>query len=256
MAVKPILESLTSNKIIGRRSLAVLIDPDKNHNLSDVIKLTNMAVENKVDYLFIGGSLITNDNFGAIITTIKDHCNIPVVIFPGNHIQIDPAADGILLLSLISGRNPDMLIGQHVLAAPVLKRSKLEIIPTGYILVNSGSATSASYMSNTTPIPSNKPAIAACTAMAGEMLGLRALYLDAGSGSTHPVPQKVISTVRRSVDVPIIVGGGINSVIKVQNALEAGADMIVVGNALEKSSNLLVKISDKISAVNEGLNVH
>lgn len=251
-----ILDRVNESRMIGKKSFAILIDPDKITNISGVIRTANLCVENKVDFIFVGGSLITNDKFSTIITTIKDHCNIPVIIFPGNHIQVEPAADAILLLSLISGRNPDMLIGQHIVAAPVIKRSKLEVIPTGYMLVNSGNHTSVSYMSNTIPIPSNKPTIAACTAMAGEMLGLKIIYIDAGSGSDKPVPQKVISAVRRSVDIPIIVGGGINSVLKAQNALESGADLLVIGNGIEDNHELLIQVSNKIQSYNKALNVH
>lgn len=258
MDSKQILDRVKQKKLEGKKSFAILIDPDKNQDHSGIINLVNLAVANQVDFIFVGGSLITNDSFSDIITTIKDYSNIPVVIFPGNQLQIDPAADAILLLSLISGRNPDLLIGQHVLAAPVLKRSKLEIIPTGYLLVSSGAQTSASYMSNTTPIPSNKPAIAACTAMAGEMLGMQIIYLDAGSGSETPISQKVISTVRRSVSIPIIVGGGINSAVKAQNALESGADLIVLGNGIEKNPNLLVQVARKVQSYksNSTLDIH
>ena len=179
MTPRDILLELIDKKKNGIKSFAVLIDPDKVEDLGNVVKLVNLCVENKVDYIFVGGSLIVNDNFSNVISTIKSNSNIPTIIFPGNNIQIDPSADAILFLSLISGRNPDMLIGQHVLSAPILKRSKLEVISTGYMLINSGNQTSASYMSNTTPIPGNKPTIASSTAMAGEMLGLQMIYLDA-----------------------------------------------------------------------------
>lgn len=254
--MKKLLSKLQGRKLKGEKSLAVLIDPDKATDMSRLMRLINLCVENKVDYVLVGGSLITNDSFSRVISIIKSHCEIPVVIFPGNHIQIDSNADGIFLLSLISGRNPEFLIGQHVLAAPVLKKSKLEIIPMGYMLVNSGAPTSASYMSNTTPIPSNKPTIAACTAMAGEMLGLQSIYLDAGSGAEEPIPQKVISTVSRSIEVPLVVGGGLNSVNRVNQALEAGADVVVIGNALEKEESLLIEVSERIHTINQKLNVH
>ncbi|MBU2886074.1 hypothetical protein KO507_09905, partial [Gilvimarinus agarilyticus] len=181
-----LLGQLEKNKACNKKSLAVLIDPDKIDEVTHLMQTLHLCVENRVDYIFVGGSLITNDNFSKVIALIKSNTDIPVLIFPGNNIQIDSNADGILLLSLISGRNPEFLIGQHVLAAPILKKSKLEIIPMGYMLVNSGPATSASYMSNTTPIPSDKTTIAACTAMAGEMLGLKTIYLDAGSGALTP----------------------------------------------------------------------
>ncbi|UXP33117.1 geranylgeranylglyceryl/heptaprenylglyceryl phosphate synthase [Reichenbachiella agarivorans] len=251
-----LLNQLVENKKVNRKSLAILIDPDKVEDSSSLIQTIHLCTENKVDFLFVGGSLITNDNFSKVISIIKSNTNIPVLIFPGNNIQIDSNADAILLLSLISGRNPDFLIGQHVLAAPILKKSKLEIIPMGYMLVNSGPATSASYMSNTTPIPSDKPTIAACTAMAGEMLGLRTIYLDAGSGAQKAIPQKIISTVSRSISVPLVVGGGLNSISKVGLALEAGADMVVIGNALENDYSLLIEASDKINSMNATLDIH
>ncbi|MFY0625332.1 MAG: geranylgeranylglyceryl/heptaprenylglyceryl phosphate synthase [Reichenbachiella sp.] len=251
-----ILEQLISNKKINRKSLAVLIDPDKVDNVDALIGLVRLCVENYVDYLLVGGSLMANDNFSKVINILKSNCNIPVIIFPGNHIQIDSNADGILLLSLISGRNPEFLIGQHVHAAPILKKSKIEIVSVGYMLVNSGASTSASYMSNTIPIPSDKPTIAACTAMAGEMLGLNSIYLDAGSGANSPVPQKIISRVSRSIDVPLIVGGGLNSTSRINLALEAGADMIVLGNGVEKEESLLVKASERILSANQALNIN
>lgn len=254
--MKKLLNQLQDKKANQLKSLAVLIDPDKATDLGKLMRLINLCVENKVDYLLVGGSLITNDNFSRVISVIKSNCEIPVIIFPGNHIQIDSNADAIFLLSLISGRNPDFLIGQHVLAAPILKKSKLEIIPMGYMLVNSGAPTSASYMSNTVPLPSNKPTIAACTAMAGEMLGMQTIYLDAGSGADEPIPQKIISTVARSVDIPLVVGGGINSIGRVNKALEAGADMVVIGNAIEKEESFLIQVSDRINAINEKLDVH
>ncbi|WP_109833280.1 geranylgeranylglyceryl/heptaprenylglyceryl phosphate synthase [Reichenbachiella versicolor] len=251
-----ILHELIEKKKANRKSLAVLIDPDKVDEIHDITRLVHACIENCVDYILVGGSLITTDNFSTVISTVKSICNIPVIIFPGYHLQIDTKADGILLLSLISGRNPEFLIGQHVHAAPVLKKSKLEIVPVGYMLINNGPQTSASYMSNTTPIPSDKPTIAACTAMAGEMLGLKALYLEAGSGAQHPVPQKIITKVSRSVDIPVIVGGGLNSIERVTLALEAGADMLVIGNALEKSYDLLPQVADKIQSLNKTLDVN
>jgi putative glycerol-1-phosphate prenyltransferase len=166
---------------------------------------------------------------------------------------VEPSADALLFLSLISGRNPELLIGQHVIAAPILRNTKLEIIPTGYILINSGSITSVAYISNTTPIPDDKYSLAACTAMAGEMLGLQSIYLDAGSGAEKEISVRMIASVRKAVNVPLIVGGGINTSQKALNALEAGADMIVIGNALEKKPNLLSEISDKVYEWNQSV---
>jgi len=241
-----ILEGLNARSKQGKKSIAVLIDPDKIADADQLEPLLRLANENCVDYFFVGGSLVTTSNLTAVVKTIKDNISIPVVLFPGSALQIDPSADAILFLSLISGRNSDLLIGQHVVAAPILKSNKLEVLPTGYILVNSGKTTSVAYISNTTPIPEDKYSLAACTAMAGEMLGLKLIYLDAGSGAEREVNKKMISTVRKAVDAPLIVGGGINTPQKALNALEAGADLIVIGNALEKSPELLTEIAEKI----------
>ncbi|MBI1768664.1 MAG: geranylgeranylglyceryl/heptaprenylglyceryl phosphate synthase [Bacteroidetes bacterium] len=250
-----ILDSLQTKSKQGKKSIAVLIDPDKINNTAQLEPLLRLAAEDCVDYIFVGGSLVTTTNIGDVIRTIKENVSMPVVLFPGSALQIEPTADAILFLSLISGRNPDLLIGQHVVAAPILKNNKLEVLPTGYILINSGKTTSVAYISNTTPIPEDKYALAACTAMAGEMLGLKLIYLDAGSGAEREVNQKMITTVKKSVDVPLIVGGGINTPQKAFNALQAGADLIVIGNVLEKTPDLLTEISDKVYDWNQTINV-
>jgi len=248
-----ILDALIGKSRIGQKSIAVLIDPDKVDDISKLTPLINLANENCVDYFFVGGSLVTSVNLTEVVAYIKESVSIPVVIFPGSSIQIDPAADAILFLSLISGRNPDLLIGQHVVAAPILKNTNLEIIPTGYMLINSGKTTSVAYISNTTPIPDDKYSLAACTAMAGEMLGLKVTYLDAGSGAEKEITPRMISSIRKSVKTPLIVGGGIDSARKAFNALEAGADLIVIGNALEKNPNLLIEIAEKVYDWNQSL---
>lgn len=248
-----VLNTLRQRRREGKRSIAVLVDPDKIDEPGRLIQLTRLAAENCVDFFFVGGSLITTTNLGQVVKHIKDNVNIPVVLFPGNFMQVEPSADALLFLSLISGRNPELLIGQHVIAAPILKNTKLEIIPTGYILINSGPITSVAYISNTTPIPDDKYSLAACTAMAGEMLGLQSIYLDAGSGAEKEISVRMIASVRKAVNVPLIVGGGINTSQKAINALEAGADMIVIGNALEKKPNLLSEISDKIYEWNQAV---
>ncbi|MEM1405977.1 MAG: geranylgeranylglyceryl/heptaprenylglyceryl phosphate synthase [Bacteroidota bacterium] len=253
---KSILETLNERKSSGQKSLALLIDPDKVLDLKGLTSLLHMAEECYVDFVFVGGSLITNNSLSEVVKTAKSICDIPVVLFPGNTMQIDIYADAILYLSLISGRNPDLLIGQHVVSAPILKNSSLEVLPTGYMLVNSESTSAVSYMSNTRPIPPDKESVAACTAMAGEMLGLRLIYMDAGSGAKMNIPAKMIRTVRKSIDVPLIVGGGINTSEKVKQILEAGADTIVIGNAIEKNPNLLIEVSEKIYDFNKSLNVH
>jgi phosphoglycerol geranylgeranyltransferase len=241
-----VLDTLRTKAKQGRKSIAILVDPDKVEDSTKLQHLINLASENCIDYFFVGGSLITTTNLAEVVKQIKDSVKIPVVLFPGNSIQIEPTADAILFLSLISGRNPELLIGQHVIAAPIIRNTRLEVIPTGYMLVNSGRTTSVAYISNTTPIPDDKYSLAACTAMAGEMLGLQSIYMDAGSGAEKEISARMIGAVRKSVSIPLIVGGGINTSRKAITALEAGADMIVIGNALEKDPELLMQISDQV----------
>ena len=252
---KAILDSLIERRKKGIKSFAVLIDPDKVVNTGEMIKLVNLSVENKVDFFLVGGSLITSTNFDHVIALIMENSKLPVILFPGSNMHINYQADAILFLSLISGRNPELLIGQHVIAAPIVKKSDLEVLPTGYMLVSAGNETTVSYMSNTTPIPHDKPSVAVCTALAGEMLGLRLMYLDAGSGAQYPVSSKMIQSVRKTVKAPLIVGGGIDSVEKALTVLQAGADMIVVGNGIEKNPNLLIGVSDAVQQLNRTLNI-
>jgi putative glycerol-1-phosphate prenyltransferase len=253
---KKILETLVERRSSGIKSFALLIDPDKIRDSGKLVKLINIAVENKVDYFFVGGSLLTGNNLHQVIELVKDHSQLPVVLFPGNTMHIDVSADAVLFLSLISGRNPELLIGQQVIAAPILKRSSLEILPTGYMLIDSDNRTTVSYMSNTTPIPADKFSVAVCTAMAGEMLGLRLIYMDAGSGARFPISPRMIASVRRTIDVPLIIGGGINSLEKALTSLKAGADMLVVGNGIEENPNLLIEVSDAINNLNQELDIH
>lgn len=247
---KNILQTLTERKQQGIKSFALLIDPDK---FDDEIgqKFLQMPIFAQVDFIFVGGSLITGNTFNQTVQWLKTNTEKPIIIFPGSNMHIDPSADAILFLSLISGRNPDFLIGQQIVAAPILKRSNLEVLPTGYMLVESGRQTTVSYISNTTPIPADKPEVAACTAMAGEMLGLKLIYADAGSGAEQPINAKMISMIRKSVDAPLIIGGGINNPEKASQALKAGADVIVVGNAIEKDASLLRGIVEKVSEMNQ-----
>ncbi len=237
-----IVARLLERKRSKIKSLAVLLDPDKVEP-ETLPSFIQKAVLCGVDFFFIGGSLITNYRLDRLVEVIKENSSVPVVLFPGNSLHIEPSADAILLLSLISGRNPELLIGQHVTAAPLLKRSRLEIIPTGYMLVESGRTTTVSYISNTLPIPADKPDIAVCTAMAGEMLGLQTIFLDAGSGALRPVPADMIRSVSKAVDIPLIVGGGIDTIEKASAALNAGADLIVVGNAIERDPLFLEGLS-------------
>jgi phosphoglycerol geranylgeranyltransferase len=246
-----VLSVLRDRHKAGKKSIAVLIDPDKVEDTAKILPLINLCNENCVDFFFVGGSLITATNLSEVVRKIKEHVNIPVVLFPGNSMQIESSADALLFLSLISGRNPELLIGQHVVAAPIIRNTKLEVIPTGYMLINSGKITSVAYISNTMPIPEDKYSLAACTAMAGEMLGLQCIYMDAGSGAEREISPRMITTVKKAVNVPLIVGGGINTAQKAFNSLQAGADLIVIGNALEKNPELLTEISEKVYEWNQ-----
>ncbi|MCF8334713.1 MAG: geranylgeranylglyceryl/heptaprenylglyceryl phosphate synthase [Bacteroidales bacterium] len=231
----------------NKKFFAVLIDPDDtdSNGIHHILKLAKSV---HVDFFFIGGSLITKSNFSSVIQQIRKHTNVPAVIFPGSMFQIDNQADAILLLSLISGRNPEYLIGQHVQAAPHLKNSNLEVISTGYMLIDGGNTSTAQYISNTIPIPPGKKDIAGSTALAGELLGNQVIYLDAGSGATHPVPPTLISEVKTQIKLPLIVGGGIKTPMQLREAYKAGADVAVIGNALEKDPSLLKSFSESLKA--------
>ena len=232
----------------GKKGFAVLIDPDKydNDKLLDAINLCNI---NGVDFIFIGGSLMTSGRFHETIKIVKDTSDIPALIFPGSNMQIDGNADALLLLSLISGRNPEYLIGQHVVAAPYIKRFGIETISTGYMLIESKANTTANYVSQSLPIPAGKPEIAMSTAMAGEMLGHKLIYLDGGSGAHESVSAEMIGLVKQNIDVPLIVGGGIDDQIKANTAWEAGADIVVIGNAIEKDHALIERVSEISNSV-------
>ena len=240
-----IYNQILANKKVRKKSFALLIDPDKQDK-SELISVIKKAKQAKTDYFFVGGSLLTNDSLDSCLATLKENSDIPVVLFPGNAMQVNDKADGILFLSLISGRNAEMLIGRQVITAPILKQSSLEVLPTGYMLIDSGKPTTVSYMSNTTPIPSDKNAVAACTALTGEMLGLKLIFMDGGSGAQKPISEEMITSVRESVDCPIIIGGGISSGEKAAANCKAGADIIVVGNAIEKDENLISEIAEAI----------
>lgn len=237
--MKQILHMLRERRANGRKSLAILLDTDK---LTDEVRrnyVLQLLKTSKVDVILVGGSLLVETQFHECLASIRQNTAAPIVLFPGSPSQVSSEADAILLLSLISGRNADLLIGQHVVAAPKLKQSGLEIIPTGYMLVDGGEQTTASYISQTLPLPWHKPEIAAVTAMAGEMLGLQCMYLDGGSGARKPVSTDMIAAVRQAVDTPLIVGGGIRHEAQAKAAFEAGADMVVVGTAFEEEPELL-----------------
>jgi putative glycerol-1-phosphate prenyltransferase len=238
-----LLSTIIEKKKTGQKSLAVLIDPDRVESPDHLLDLLAVINESEADLLFYGGSLITESKDFDSLGMIKKASNLPVVLFPSSPSQIRKEADAILFLSLISGRNPEFLIGHHVTAAPILKASNLEILPVGYMLVGGSRQTTAGYISNTSPIPPNKPEIAAATAMAGEMLGMRLLYLDAGSGADYPVSTEMIEAVKTHTDTPLIVGGGIRSVDTAARAYRAGADVLVVGTAIEEDPDLLGELS-------------
>lgn len=242
-----ILPDLVAAKAAGRKRLAVLVDPDKlrTTRLDEVVE---RSVAAGVDYFFIGGSLIVNNQLDAVLTGVKERCDIPLILFPGSSFQLSYRADGLLFLSLISGRNPELLIGNHVIAAPYLKISPLEIMSCGYMLVDGGRATTVSYMSNTTPIPADKSDVAMCTAVAGEMLGLKLMYMDAGSGATHPIPTEMIEGVSSALDIPLIVGGGIRDPRLAHDNALAGADVVVVGNAIEQDPTLIGELAAAVHA--------
>ena len=243
-----IYTNILEKKAKGKKLFAILIDPDKQKNsvLSLIVQKANQA---NVDYFFVGGSLLTNDNLDECIKTIKNNSNIPVILFPGNAMQINKNADGILFLSLISGRNPELLIGKQVISAPILKQTSLEVISTGYMLIDSGKPTTASYMSNTLPIPRNKNGIATSTAMAGEYLGMKLIYMDGGSGAKKPIEVDMIKQVSKQINIPLIIGGGICNAQKAIDNCNAGADLIVVGNAIEKNFDLIFEIAKAVHSV-------
>ena len=242
--------TIANGKAKAQKAFAVLIDPDKLNETS-LIHTIEIAVKAKVDFFFVGGSLVVTDTLDTMVSTIKKHCTIPILLFPGSPDQSTPKADALLYLSLISGRNPELLIGQHVISAPFVRQSGLEIIPVGYMLIDGGSPTTVSYISNTNPIPSNKNDIAICTAMAGEMLGLKLIYMDAGSGALKAIPTAMIKEVAKHLQIPLIVGGGITSAEKAKENCLAGADIIVVGNAAEKDPELITAISAAIHSLNK-----
>lgn len=221
-----------------------MLDPDKLKDQARLASMMDLIRHASVDFVFVGGSLLVEDNFDSCLREIKACSPVPVVLFPGSPAQVSAHADAILFLSLISGRNPELLIGHHVAAAPLLQKLNLEIIPTGYMLIDCGKPTTASYISQTLPIPWNKPEIAAVTALAGQMLGLQCMYLDGGSGAEKPVSAEMIRAVRSAVTTPLIVGGGIRTESDAMKAYQAGADLLVVGTAFEDEPELLFSLSN------------
>ena len=243
-----IYQSLLEKKSKGQKSFAVLIDPDKVDEVM-IDELVLLSVDAKVDYLLIGGSLVISNQLDEVVKQVKNRCNIPTILFPGSPSQISAYADALLYLSVISGRNSELLIGQHVISAPFVKQSGLEIMSTGYMVIDGGAPTTVSYISNTIPIPADKNEIAMCTAMAGEMLGMKLIYMDAGSGARRAIAESMISKVSSVIDIPLVIGGGISDPEKAYLNCKAGADVIVIGNAIEKDPTLIKEMSAAIHAV-------
>jgi len=227
-----------NNKV---KKTAILIDPDKT-SISIAKQISLKAEKCGYSFIFIGGSLISEpiDNY---ILSLKKVTKLPIVLFPGSPLQISKYADSMLLLSLISGRNPEYIIGNHVISAPLIKKYKLETIPTGYILINSGKKSAVEYISNTTAIPENKPDLIVATAIAGEMLGLKTIYLENGSGANKPVEINIIKSVYKNISIPIIVGGGISNIEQVRKSFSAGASIVVIGTAIENDIKNIEKLS-------------
>ncbi|MES2577952.1 MAG: geranylgeranylglyceryl/heptaprenylglyceryl phosphate synthase [Bacteroidota bacterium] len=227
-----IIKAKTNNQ----KLLAILLDPDKLvlENLDLLISKINQS---PASHIFIGGSLVTTTIIDELIVKIKQNCNLPIVLFPGNPSQISDKADAILFLSLISGRNSDFLIEHQVKAAPILKQTQLEIISTGYILIESGNETAVERISKTKPLDRNNLDLALATAQAGEMLGNKLIYLEAGSGAKQAVPLEMIELVSQNIEIPLLVGGGIVDLHGIQNAYYAGADLVIIGTAFENDMN-------------------
>lgn len=236
----------------GRKAFAVLVDPDKV-STQQVAMLSQQCNEAQVDFVFVGGSLMVTQHLDECIQTFKSNSDIPVILFPGSPSQVSRYADALFYLSLISGRNPELLIGAHVVSAPMVKASGLEIISTGYMVIDGGAPTTVSYMSHSAPIPHDKDDIALCTALAGEMQGKHVLYMDAGSGAKRPITEKMIARVASQTQIPLIVGGGITDPERAYLNCKAGADVIVVGNAIEKDP-LLIK--EMAAAIHQTISSH
>lgn len=240
-------KSILLNKDSNRKMLAVLIDPDQCRG--SILAGTIAALKSDTpDFIFVGGSHTIYSSVDSLIELLKEEVKAPVVLFPGNASQFSTHADAILYLSLLSGRNAEYLIGQHLNSAVAIKQSSVEVIPTGYLLVDGGKPSSVEYVSNTRPIPRDKNQIALSTAVAGELLGMKLIYLEAGSGAAIPVPVEMISKVNEGLSLPLIVGGGIKKPAQMLSAFAAGAHLVVVGNAFETNPSL---ISDFVSALRE-----
>jgi putative glycerol-1-phosphate prenyltransferase len=225
-----------------KKMLALLIDPDKCRG--KILEQQAGLINSHRPHLVLVGGSLTSYPVNDVVKYLKENTDVPIVLYPGHPSQISFSADALLFLSMISGRNPELLIGAHVTSAHAIRREGLETIPTGYMLIDGGVPTSVEYISQTSPIPSDKTDIATATALAGEMLGLKMIYMDAGSGARNPVPPEMIRSVRKNIRIPLMIGGGIDTTEKFNTALRNGADIVVVGNALEKDPGLLCKFMD------------
>lgn len=243
-----LLQHINKKRLAGHKSLAVLIDPDTT-STQEVARLVSLAKDAHVDFFFVGGSRVKPADMDMVLSLLQDLTDIPTIIFPGSTNQLSEKADALLFLSLISGRNPDLLIGKHVESAAYLFQSNLEILPTGYMLIDGGNVTSVSYFSNTTPIPHDKIDIAISTALAGQYLGMQMIYLEGGSGAHNHVSAEMTTAVSQALDIPLIVGGGIRTPEAAGQIAAAGADILVIGNILEKDPELLLDLSAAIHAV-------
>ena len=221
----------------GEKLLAILLDPDKTK--LEEISIISKRIENiKANFILVGGSFVKKGVTGIFVEKLKEHTNIPIVLFPGDYSQVTNNADGLLFLSLLSGRNPEYLIIQQIKAVPFLKNSNLEIIPTGYILIDGGTNSSVLKVSKTTAISQNNIQLAVETAVAGMYKGKQLIYLEAGSGAKTVVNEKLISEVKKNISIPLIVGGGIKTKEQLNTAYNNGADLVVIGTAFENNIDL------------------
>lgn len=237
------------NKIISEKGAAylILIDPDEISG-EKLVRFVQHCEQSGVDGFLVGGSLMMSDNLDTILETISSESKLPTILFPGSVSQVSSKADAILFISLISGRNAEHLIGTHVIAAPLIKKSGLEAISTGYMLIESGKKTTAEYMSGSSPIPRNKPEIATATALAAEYLGMKFVYLEGGSGAEKTVPNEMVKMVSTALSIPVIVGGGIRDSKTAREKVENGASVIITGNFFENEENwhLIKEFADEI----------
>ena len=243
------MKSLLLDNFSRHKQIAILIDPEKCQSEKELIHLINAINLTKVNYIFVGGSTVTQAEFEFTIDLLKQHAIAPLVIFPGSAEQLSPKADGILFLSLLSGRNPDFLIGHHVQAAQKIVESGVEVIPTAYLLIDGGVRSSVAYVSQTTPIPREKISIVKNTALAGKLQGKKIIFLDAGSGAKHSVSAKMVASLKE-LELPIIVGGGISSLEEIEHLHNAGANIVVIGNKIENDIDFLLDIRSYVQGRN------